>query len=228
MFSFEEARNFIYEVIQNIWQNGLINKINEVYTDNVVGHFQGKDFHLNDIKNRIENLNIHVSKRQFTVQDFIVIDHLIIFRMRQTWLSPTDKELCESNLTGVYRIKNKKISELWIMADQEMDSYADISNNIINNVNRFKVSKREKSAFLQQLTDYLFYRKENVKQLTTVEIECLYYYLNGYTSKEVAIAMDISHRTIENYINNIKQKYNCSTRGELRLVLFPNALNTDE
>lgn len=47
MFSFEEARDFVYEVIQNIWQNGLLDKIEEIYTNNVVGYFQSKDFHLN-------------------------------------------------------------------------------------------------------------------------------------------------------------------------------------
>ncbi len=227
MYTLTEAKQFVDEVISNVWQNGLIDRIPEIYTEDVIGHFQEKEFYLVHIKARMKSLNDHALARQFVVQDLVVINDLIIFRMRQIWLSPVDGGLCESILVGIYRIRDKKICELWIMSDQEMDSYNETSENLTENVDRFQVTKREKASFLQQMTDYLNFKKVDSTKLSSVEMECLYYYLNGYTAKEVSKAMGISHRTVESYISNIKQKYHCSTRRELRLALFPNAGNLD-
>ncbi len=221
MFTQSEPQEFVTEVISNVWQNGLVKKIPEIYTKDVIGHFQQGEFGYEDIKERMLALNESCKQRQFTIQDLVVVDNLIIFRMRQTWLSPSNGGLCESMLVAIYRIRDKKVCELWILSDQEMDSYSEVSKSVEENIDRFQVIRREKSAFLQKMTDHLYFKTSPPASLSSIEVECLFYYLNGYTAKEVAKAMSISHRTVEGYIGNIKQKYQCTTRRELRLKLFP-------
>lgn len=55
-----------------------------------------------------------------------------------------------------------------------------------------------------------------LKQLLSQrELETLFYVLQGKTAKEVARILNLSFRTVEGYIDNIKIKYNCRTKSEL-------------
>ena len=51
--------------------------------------------------------------------------------------------------------------------------------------------------------------------LSKQEIICLQQYVTGKTSREISAVMGLSVRTVENYINNIKQKLHVSTKAEL-------------
>ena len=57
--------------------------------------------------------------------------------------------------------------------------------------------------------------KYNGKFLSTREAECLFYTSQGRTMKEIAEHVHLSPRTIETYMNNIKNKMGCRTKGEL-------------
>jgi len=54
--------------------------------------------------------------------------------------------------------------------------------------------------------------------LSKREAECLFYLFEGYTAKEIARAIELSPRTIEGYIDNMKDKLGCSTISELLLI----------
>lgn len=51
--------------------------------------------------------------------------------------------------------------------------------------------------------------------LTSRENECLFYTLQFKTSKEIAKILRISYRTVEQHIDCIKYKFNCSSKREL-------------
>lgn len=51
--------------------------------------------------------------------------------------------------------------------------------------------------------------------LSERETECLQLYTQGKTAKEIAKIVNLSHRTVENYIYNIKVKMSVSTKAEL-------------
>lgn len=58
--------------------------------------------------------------------------------------------------------------------------------------------------------------KINEKQnITNREKECLFYLTQGMTAKQVARKLNISPRTVEHLIDNMKRKFHCSTRAEL-------------
>jgi len=61
----------------------------------------------------------------------------------------------------------------------------------------------------------LFHAENNDASLTSREHECLFYYLRGKPSKVIAQFLNISPRTVETYIDNIKIKYNCISRSQL-------------
>lgn len=58
-----------------------------------------------------------------------------------------------------------------------------------------------------------------LNKLSPKEYECLHFLLNGYTAKMSAKQLDISPRTVETHIQNIKLKLKCRTRNELIIKL---------
>lgn len=55
----------------------------------------------------------------------------------------------------------------------------------------------------------------NNQQLTSRQLNCLYYLAKGMTSKQIASVMQLSQRTIEHHLENIKAKLNCNSKSAL-------------
>lgn len=47
------------------------------------------------------------------------------------------------------------------------------------------------------------------------EFQCFKGFLKGETSREISEKMDISHKTVESYLRNVKKQFRCRTRSEL-------------
>jgi DNA-binding CsgD family transcriptional regulator len=52
-------------------------------------------------------------------------------------------------------------------------------------------------------------------QLSPREISCIHYLLKGKTAKEIANHLNLSYRTIEYYLENIRNKTGCRNKYEL-------------
>jgi DNA-binding NarL/FixJ family response regulator len=65
----------------------------------------------------------------------------------------------------------------------------------------------------------------NISILTKREQECGYYLTRGFSMKEIANALNISPRTVECYIINIKQKLNCYKRSDIVQKIMEGAIN---
>ena len=59
------------------------------------------------------------------------------------------------------------------------------------------------------------YDKNHNNNLTKRQLDCLFYLVKGMTIKEIAAMLSLSHRTIEHYIEAIKQKLECNSRSDL-------------
>ena len=63
---------------------------------------------------------------------------------------------------------------------------------------------------------YLYNSKTNSNTpIAPREIECIIYILRGKTSKQIAKILELSHRTIEFYVNRLKIKLHCHSKSEL-------------
>lgn len=56
---------------------------------------------------------------------------------------------------------------------------------------------------------------DNCTPVSTRELQCIFYLLNGDTAKKIAENMSITPKTAESYLENIKIKLNCHTKSEL-------------
>jgi DNA-binding CsgD family transcriptional regulator len=75
----------------------------------------------------------------------------------------------------------------------------------------------KKADLLKQNNQVSYYLKQSFDKnlLTKRESECLFYLLRGKSGREIAMLLDLSTRTIEEYLNNIKDKFKCCTKGQL-------------
>jgi DNA-binding CsgD family transcriptional regulator len=62
---------------------------------------------------------------------------------------------------------------------------------------------------------YIFGLSENIFNLSHRELECLFLILRGKSAKQTGEIMSLSKRTIESYIENIKNKFGCESKSDL-------------
>ena len=63
--------------------------------------------------------------------------------------------------------------------------------------------------------------------LSPREAECVFFLLRGHTIKEVANILDLSPRTIEFYLKNIKTKLSCNKKREVLDIIRQSSFATD-
>src|SRR3990167_7824615 len=72
-----------------------------------------------------------------------------------------------------------------------------------------------KNEYKDYALSYVLSPFPNSVPLTSRQGECLYYMLRGKTAKQIASILAISPRTVTDYIEHIKYKFNCHTKPEL-------------
>jgi DNA-binding CsgD family transcriptional regulator len=95
------------------------------------------------------------------------------------------------------------------------------------NVDLDEQSIQDKQNFFEQIKIRSYILKADGKDivLTKREAECLYLFSKKHTMKEIAAILKLSPRTVESYINNIRDKAMCSTKAELTEIYEKSPLN---
>jgi DNA-binding CsgD family transcriptional regulator len=220
MFTQAEAEVFVKELLEDVFPNGKIELLDKFYALDVVGHFDKADLSFNDIENRVIAIKNNTQECCFIVQEVLVIDQIIALSCKQSWTNKSDGSLHDSLVFVIYRIKNRKISELWGIVDAKIAAYQKINEDFEKEMRPFDVSEKNKAAFLQRLATMPQLKFVEDAVLSTVEKECLYYYLHGSSAKETALILKLSPRTVETYLAEVKQKLQCHTKNELRKKLL--------
>ena len=73
----------------------------------------------------------------------------------------------------------------------------------------------QKVNLSQKPNSYSLGGKFESEKLTTRESETLFYLIRGYTAKEIALVLNISAKTIDYYIEQLKVKFEVRKRSEL-------------
>lgn len=110
---------------------------------------------------------------------------------------------------GIYRIREDKICEIW----QSWDKLSFLDQLSQNNIHLNHNNSQPDLAFLKTLGMETYYKKALL--LSNRERECLKLLIQGKTAKESAKILALSYRTIEYYLENIKNKLDCSCKRDL-------------
>lgn len=68
------------------------------------------------------------------------------------------------------------------------------------------------------------YKLDDNISVSKREFECLFYLVQGRTMKEIARFMNLSSRTIEFHLNNVKKKLNCNKKSQVIETLLRNEI----
>lgn len=79
--------------------------------------------------------------------------------------------------------------------------------NSTHNILSVRENTRQEIGFLSAI--------KNIPLLTAREYQCLQLYQQGLTAKQTAQRMNLSHRTIEDHFDHIKEKYGVSSKRDL-------------
>ena len=86
------------------------------------------------------------------------------------------------------------------------------------------LSSEDEVELMLPLKRYPVFTDHGKTYLTPREISCLALYMKMHTSKEIARVLDISHRTVEFHLNNIKEKLGVMSKSELYAICEKNHL----
>lgn len=79
------------------------------------------------------------------------------------------------------------------------------------------VKKNKFNQFEYEITDNI-----QSNDLTPRETDCLFFVIRGKTAKEISRFLNISVKTVEHHIENIRQKLNCKNKNEIICKAFQN------
>lgn len=103
----------------------------------------------------------------------------------------------------------------------EIDSDRFIHNKL-EIVDTSQVTRCEKNDTIIHYLKRINRNRELVSHLTDREFECLLLLLEGKSAKVISSIMNISNRTVEVHIYNIKKKMSCRSRAELISKIIKN------
>ena len=139
------------------------------------------------------------------------------------------KVLLGNTVKGIHQAAGPYGSSLYYFVKKPLFDHANHISGIIYQCNEFTASNLvsnilefdRQQAVAGTLPVSLHYRigpLENSFKLSTRELECLFFTLRGKSAKQIGEIMQLSKRTIESYIESIKNKAGCQNKADL-LVL---------
>lgn len=151
-------------------------------------------------------------------------EHANLFLKHDAKLINSEKTL---KFLGYYCYQNND----WKVIFGQKYLLRDSRNNIIGLISQFNEYTRSKlfdlSRFL--MTSEKFYNNKFSKEqffyfieddfqetmLSKRQTECIFFLLRGKSLNEIATILKLSKRTVENYVEEIKIKFNCSCKADL-------------
>lgn len=222
----QAAYDFVNKLINALY-SGDIEFIKQSYSEDLIAHYGAITFTRDDVINRaIYNVETYEAQSHHLLQ-LITFDNVIVYRDRQMGMNKQTQQRLDLELTGVYRLRGDTIVEAWLLTSATFDYKAKPGEHDGLQLARAGILQTDFSTGLKSFTD-------NINQLlaehfpnitiTEREMECLFYTVGGRTAKETAKLLALSPRTIEHYLDNLKSKFNCSTKSELRNILVPEGI----
>jgi DNA-binding CsgD family transcriptional regulator len=145
-----------------------------------------------------EDQSVIISKKTKLFYDQgIAADNSLI-----TWLTVKTPLYNHNNIAGVFGIS----TYLSISNPSKSDiakNFSTINFDILGKIDSISLSKPKIKRTIGNV------------QLTPRELETLHYLALGMSAKEIGNTMNISYRTVENFIAHLKKKFNCSKRSAL-------------
>lgn len=133
----------------------------------------------------------------------------------------TDKKIVEKGLIYLNILEKQRINchctlDILISKNKLLDN----KDNCVGIIGSYVVTNKyhlieKMGTWNKNQTRFYLGNEYGNEHLTKREVDILRYLLLGFTLKKIALSLNLSPRTIEGYLNTIKQKFQCKTKGDL-------------
>jgi DNA-binding CsgD family transcriptional regulator len=163
------------------------------------------------IGSRYNNMKCKAAEdyREFENQDKIVINNSKKISILGHYHYADDWQLvlCEKSI--LLNDNDESIGIIFYALNITNSNIIDYSRFIFNTSKKiYQTSKRSFSYIIDD-------GSINTYKLSKRQIGCLFFLLRGRTNKEISNILGLSSRTVESYINEIKLKMKCLTKGHI-------------
>ncbi len=218
---FQEMNEGPKSLINNI-ENLVINPpVEEFHIQVLTGAPKSKLHEHLRVLNVWNSVSIYVDMNNFvevyhlataTEDDGVIMDLCINKKfLLQRFFHYFREKLCSLEVDKAPYISDENLSKIFVKNKEE-------ENKVI--------SEATVSNYLKQTHIDKFYLKTHNIFITRREAECLHYLAFGKTSKEIAKLLHISPRTVEFYINSLKNKTSFHNKSELIRLAYENYLTS--
>ena len=207
--------SFFLHGLFDLWESSEETLIPAYYHPDFIGHHHGQTFDLDALYKRFAYLHARYKRTRFKLLEFHLIDENTILSMLHHLSMDAEKnKMVEFHMAHQFLIEDYKIKTLWSLSSEELSVKEIDTASQTEDLSIASSSKKRFEKCLKIVHDY----KDMGVVLTAREIDCLYYYIHGLSSKEIAPLLNISYRTVEKNNENIKKKYNLSHKSDLRKI----------
>lgn len=211
----ENNIQLVQELLKGMLDPENLSKYDQFFAENIRMHgpFNGYegDLDLSVAKEFDAWLAKTVRKEKMDVQDiFAHEDKVIVYWVLHCVQSQTEKKHIISG-TSMYRIADHKIHEIWQSWDTSSLSAMLANDPDFSSPQAFLEGAKNDPITLFGLEGY----RKQVDALSDRERECLQQLLLGKTATEIGQALHLSPRTVESYLENLKEKLSCHSKREL-------------
>ena len=158
---------------------------------------------------------------QLKLIDKIVADESVVFRFIETVKHsapfktiPATGKIISFEALVMFRADGEKITNYHIAANLEqiVRQLVDVQQTDITEIMQQPIVSGRSDIFLYKVLEQL--QSCGIK-LTIQQLRCLSLWFSGRTTKEIAIILNISHRTVEAHLGLIKEKLECRRKKEI-------------
>lgn len=197
----------------SIWEAGENDQLGEVYHPDFIGGFHTQHFDLAQLANRFKQLHKNYQKVRNTLVDTTLISEnqlLVLWQLNA--LQAGTNLPCEATVSSVLTLKEGRIYRANMLSTNFMDMTAGSDEEISEDLTVESTLRHKFEQRLEMISQHL-----GIDMLLSErESECLYFYITAYSAKEIGVKLDISQRTVEKHLSNVKAKLHLSTKGQLK------------
>lgn len=188
-----------------------------VQESNPILHKEAKKFNIVNIfvivreyQNYFESMSFGSNNNDLVGFCFNYFD--IIEKFRHFFLDKTKKLIVQAEKNTFLLQPAKKIEQGY-----KTFISSSVQNRLLSHLfikDSFDFNEQRSMNFVKNSSEFGF--NNEILKLTNREKECLQYVVLGYSSKRIARKMgDVSYRTIEKHIENIKRKLKCHSKDDI-------------
>lgn len=123
---------------------------------------------------------------------------------------------------GVHKSSSPYDGSFYYFVKKPLLDEANHISGIIYHCLQLVSSDAEKILSFTDAKHYNIIDQDNLFNLSKREFECLFFILRGKTAKQTAEIMNLSKRTVETYIENLKNKFACDSKADLLIKAVMN------